>query len=177
MVGKNEYGNALFLLSEEEGRTEDTLKGILTADKAFSENPEWVKILDTPALPKAERLALIDEAFGALDENLKNLIKLLCERRSVYTFPEIKKTFSALYDEARGILHVEAVSSIPMNKAQISKMKDKLAASTGKTVIINNTVDPSILGGIKLRYSGIQIDGSVKSRLDAFEKILKNTVI
>jgi F-type H+-transporting ATPase subunit delta len=56
-------------------------------------------------------------------------------------------------------------------------MKEKLAKMTGKTIIIKNTVDKSILGGVKLRYSGIQLDGSVKTRLDTFEKSLKNTVI
>ncbi len=177
MAEKNEYGNALFLLAEEEGLTEETLCDILTAEKVFSKNPEYVKLLDTPAISKAERLALIDEAFGALNENLKNLIKILCQRHGVYTFSEVRRTFCSLYDEARGILHAEAVSSVEMTEEQLSRMRDKLAEKTGKNVILRNTVDPKILGGIKLRYSGIQIDGSVKSRLDTFEKTLKNTVI
>ena len=46
-----------------------------------------------------------------------------------------------------------------------------------KTIILTNTVDPSILGGVKLRYLGVQLDGSVKTRLDKFEDALKNTVI
>ena len=44
-------------------------------------------------------------------------------------------------------------------------------------IIVKNTVSPEILGGVKLRYSGIQLDGSVKTRLDKFEASLKNTVI
>ncbi len=177
MTAKNEYGNALFLLSEEEKCTDDTLRDILTAEEIFKKNPEYVKLLDTPAVSKEERLSLIDKAFASMNENLKNLIKILCEKRAVYTFSEIRSTFSALYNETRGILHAEAISSVPMNAVQLSKMENKLSDMTGKTVIIKNTVDPSILGGIKLRYSGVQIDGSIKTRLDSFEKILKNTVI
>ena len=45
---------------------------------------------------------------------------------------------------------------------------------TGKKIILTNTVKPEILGGVMLRYSGIQLDGSVKSRLDAFSRSLKN---
>ncbi len=177
MALKNEYGYALFLLSEEEGTTEETLCDILTAEQVFSKNPDYIKLLDTPAISKAERVSLVDEAFGNLNENLKNLIKILCEKHSVFSFSEIRKTFSALYDEARGILHAEAVSSVEMTEEQLLRMRDKLSSKTGKTVVLKNTVDPSILGGIKLRYSGVQIDGSVKSRLDSFEKTLKNTVI
>ena len=53
----------------------------------------------------------------------------------------------------------------------------KLSAMTGKKIILKNTISPEILGGVKLRYSGIQLDGSVKTRLDKFEASLKNTVI
>ena len=89
----------------------------------------------------------------------------------------MKREFSALYDKSRGIEHVEAVTAVAMTDAQISKMAEKLSAMTGKTVVIKNTVAPEILGGVKLRYSGTQLDGSVKTRLDSFEKSLKNTVI
>ena len=177
MALKNEYGNALFLLSEEMGTTDTTLNDVLILDEVFSKNPEYVKLLDTPALPKAEKLALIDEAFGTVSENARNLVKILCEKHAVNSFHEIRKAFSSLYDAARGIEHVEAVTSVPMTEEQLKKMSDRLSAKTGKTVIIKNTVEPEILGGVKLRYSGIQVDGSVKTRLDSFEKILKNTVI
>ena len=49
-----------------------------------------------------------------------------------------------------------------------------LQVMTGKKIIIKNTVEPEILGGVMLRYSRIQLDGSVKSRLDAFSESLRN---
>ena len=177
MTAGKEYGKALFDLSEECGTTEKLLSDVKTADYVIKNNPDYIKLLDTPAISKSEKLGLVDEAFASVDENLKNLIKILCEKHSVYIFHEIAKTFSALYDESRGIVQVEAVTAIPMTDAQLKLMKDKLEAKTGKTAIIKNTVSPEILGGVKLRYSGIQLDGSVKTRLDSFEKSLKNTVI
>ena len=44
-------------------------------------------------------------------------------------------------------------------------------------IIIENKVDPSILGGMKLRYMGIQRDGSVKASLESFAAALGETVI
>jgi F-type H+-transporting ATPase subunit delta len=64
-----------------------------------------------------------------------------------------------------------------MTESQIEALKAKLIAETGKKIIIKNTVDPTILGGVKLRYSGKQIDGSVKTRLDAFSESLKNIIV
>ena len=65
-----------------------------------------------------------------------------------------------------------------MNIAELEKkLAAKLAAITGKKIIIKNTVSKEILGGIQIRYSGKQIDGSIKTRLDGFEKSLKKIVI
>ena len=63
-------------------------------------------------------------------------------------------------------------------KSTVAKaIAKKLSDMTGKKVIVKNTVDPEILGGIKLRYLGTQIDGSIKTRLDGFAEGLKNIVI
>lgn len=175
-IGK-EYGKALFMLTEELGTTESALQDVLTSDEIFGESPDYVKLLDTPALTKAEKLGLIDEAFSSLDESVMNLIKLLCERHSVSSFHDVRRTYVELYNNSRGIEEVEAVSAIPMSEEQILRMAETLSKKTGKRIIVKNTVSPEILGGVKLRYSGIQLDGSVKTRLDKFEASLKNTVI
>lgn len=177
MTVKSEYGNALFMLAKEENKIEKILEDVRAANRVLKDNPDYVKLLDTPALKKDEKLGMIDKAFSSLDESVMNLIKILSERHSVYSFDSVHATYSRLYDEYMGIEHVEAVSAIPMTKEQLKLMSDKLAHITGKKIIIKNTVDKSILGGVKIRYSGIQIDGSVKSRLDAFAETLKGVVI
>lgn len=177
MMTHNEYGKALFLLAEEDGAIDTVRSDVSVAYSVLSSNPEYVKILDTPAISKEEKLALADEAFSTLSDNVKNLIKILCEKRSVHTFPDIYATYNALYNERMGIVDVEAVTAIPMSASQLNLMRDKLENMTGKTIIIKNTVDPTILGGVKLRYLGIQIDGSVKTKLDSFAESLKNIVI
>ena len=74
-------------------------------------------------------------------------------------------------------MRVDAITAVPLTAAQSDKLAAKLSRTLSKTVIVKNTVDPSILGGMKLRYSGVQLDGSVKTRLDKFEDALKSTVI
>ena len=177
MTAHKEYGRALFLLCEETATTESVREDISTVCEVFAENPKYLKLLDTPVIPRDEKLSLIDEAFDSVDENLKNLLKILTERHLVYSFPLIAREYNALYDESRGIERVEAITAIPMTSEQTERLKARLEGMTGKHIIIKNTVSPEILGGVTLRYSGRQIDGSVKTRLDKFEKSLKNTVV
>jgi F-type H+-transporting ATPase subunit delta len=177
MIDAKEYGKALFLLTEEDRTTAAVAEELEALRGIMRENPRYEKLLDTPALSRDEKLLLIDRAFSSLNENLVNLLKILCEKHSVYQLPRIAGAYAALYDEARGIERVEARTAVAMTPPQIEAMRAKLSRMTGKAVILRNTVDPSILGGVVLRYAGKQFDGSVKARLSALEKSLKEIVL
>lgn len=171
------FGDALFMLAEELEQTEEIKVDIDTLCTSIEQNPDYLKLLDNPAISREERVDLVGKAFGMLNKNLVNLVKILAERRLVYLVDKIRYAYSSAYDISRGIERVEAISTIPLTSAQLEKLQTKLAKMTGKQIIVENTIDPSILGGMKLRYMGVQIDGSVKTKLDKFEQSLKDLVI
>lgn len=171
------YGDAIFTLAEEVGQTE-----LIKADaemllRVIGECPSYLSLTDTPSLSREERLGLVDSSLGSLNEYLLNMIKILTEKRAMHALPSIINHFMSRYDESRGIERVEAVTAIPMSAEQQERLKAKLEGLTGKQIVVKNTVDPALLGGMKLRYSGIQLDGSIKTKLDSFEKSLSALVI
>ena len=172
-----EYGRALFLISEDEQASEKYLSELELFLSLIKENPEYVKILDTPAIPKDERLRAIDEALSTLSDPVVSVIKMLCERFSVYSFPSLVAEYKALYDERLGILRVKCVTAVAMSDEQKARLKTKLDRELSKNVVIENTVDEKILGGIILRYGDTQRDASLKSRLDAIAKGLDELII
>ncbi|HBJ18599.1 MAG TPA: ATP synthase F1 subunit delta [Clostridiales bacterium] len=177
MIDPREYGKALFLLAEERGTGDAVLSDLETAEGAFSALPSYEKLLDSPAVSGEEKRRLIDEAFASLDPDVVSFLNILAERHAVYDFGKCVAAYRALYDEARGNLRVVAVSAVPMNEGQIAALSKKLAEKTGKTVLLRNEVDPSILGGMRLRYAGIQIDASLRTRLDTLEKQIAGMVL
>lgn len=177
MTEHNEYGKALFMLAREEGLLDSIRDELDLANTVLSQNGDYLKILDTPAIPKEEKLGLIADAFASLSEYVKNTLMILCEKREVYTLPSVYSTFLSLYNEEMGIIEAECVTALPLGEKESEAIRSRLEKITGKTVILKNTVDPSILGGVKLRYLGIQVDGSLKARLDAISESIKNIVI
>ena len=173
MVDASEYGKALLLLTDEQGTTESVLEDIAAVKAVISENPKYADLADTPAVPPAERTALIGEAFFGIDNDLLSLLKILCEKREFYRIGAIADAYRACYEESRNILNVTAVTAVAMSGKQIEKLQEKLALKTGKTVVVKNTVDESVLGGMKLRYAGVQLDGSLKANLDSLASALR----
>ena len=175
--GMKAYGEALFSLTEELGQTAEVLRDVGTLEAVIKGSPEYLKMLDSPALAREERLSLIDGSLSSLNKNLVNLTKLLAERRLCHTLPKVLEHFRLAYEASRGIERVEVVCAVSLSNAQRAKLKARLEGMTGKQIIISYTLDPSLLGGMKLRYMGLQLDGTVKSKLDSFARSLSELVI
>ena len=171
------YGEALFSLAEELGETENVKSDIGTLQAVINASPEYLKMLDSPALSREERLSLIDGSLSSLNKSLVNTAKLLTERRLAHTLPKVLAHFVKAYERSRGIEHVEVISAIPLSESQKARLKSKLEGITKKQIIISNTHDPALLGGMKLRYMGLELDGSIKTKLDSFEKSLSELAI
>lgn len=177
MINRNEYAKALFSLCEEEGITDAVFEQLGFASEIMKENPEYVKLLDTPTVKACEKAALIDEAFGGFEVYFLNFLKLLCEKREMCALCDCKKEFTRLYFNSRGIVECEAVTAVSMTEKQLASLKDKLEGITKKKVLLKNSVDPGILGGVKVRMEDIQLDGSIKSRLDKLKASLENAIV
>ena len=175
---EQEFARAIFELSLECGEREAVREQMHLVEDVLKQNPEYQGLLDTPAVTREEKLRMIDEAFAALSsENVKSLLKILTERRECYLFSDIVRAFDALYDEALGIVRVEATTAGPMSEEQKKALCEKLSAKTRKRVILTNKVKADVLGGVLLRYGEVQLDGTLKSRLDTLGASLQSVIL
>ena len=177
MIEAADYGKALFELALETGTVERVSCELGLVASALAENPGYVTLLDTPAVSTEEKLSLVKEAFGQTAQILLNFLCILCEKRQMHLLPVCAKAFEKQYDEARNILRATAITAIPMNKRQQKDLREKLQKMTGKTVLLENQTDESLIGGITLRYGGVQLDDSIRHRLDELHRGLSDTIV
>ena len=177
MIDTKEYAKALFLLAQERGAMEAILSDLCEACEAVKEAPDYISLLDSPAISGEEKDALIEEAFASVDQDLRSFLKILCKKHALYTLSRTRDAYRALCDEAMGILRAEAITAVALSDAQSLKLTERLQKQTGKTVILTNTVDTTVLGGVVLRFGDTQLDASLKSRLDSIGKSLQSTAL
>ena len=169
---EKEYGDAIYALTTEENCVDQVLEGLELAVEVFRDEPGYLTLVQNPALPKEERLGLLDQAFEGVHKYVLHLLKLLCERSALGLTAGCLEQFKALVYHERGILPVEVISAVPLTDAQREALVKKLAAKTGKTIELHEKLDPSVLGGVKLRYEGRELDGTAAGRLDAVRQLL-----
>lgn len=177
MIHEHDYGRALFELASEQGKEADILNEISQVEAIFEQEPTYVTLLDSHSLPKLQRLAFLDDAFKSLSPYHLNFLKILCEKHAIKQYAACAKTYGDLYDKAHNILRATALTAIPMNDSQKKLLTEKLSSMTKKQVVLTNEIDSQIMGGITLRFGGVQLDDSVRSRLDDLRRSLAGVIV
>lgn len=176
-IGVN-YGCALYELAQQEGITEKVLEQLRVLEESFCAEPGFLRLLATPNLTKEERCNVVDSSFrDKVHPYILNFLKILTEKGYAKYFSDCYQAYEDRYNEDNGILPVQAVTAVSLNAEQCKKLTEKLETITGKIVKLQNTVDERCLGGVRLLYNGVQVDGTVKNRLDSIGDLLKNTVL
>ena len=174
----NTYAQDLYDLAKDEGLGKTVLAELSVLKDVFADTPQYSKLLSTPDIPKQERCGILDDAFrGKVHPYVLNFLKILTEKGYIRQFPDCCDAYRSFYNEDNGILVVKAQSAVALTDAQVKKLTAKLEATTGKTVDLQCSIDPAALGGLRLIYDGKLVDGTVKNRMDAIGKLLKNTVL
>lgn len=169
------YGGSLYALAEQEGLSDRILADLKLAGEVFEKQADYMLLLDAPTVTQTEKCRLLDEAFSAhVHPYTVNFLKILAEKKQVHSFAQAQKAFVKKYNAERGIEEAVAVTAVPLDERLLAKLTAKLERMTGKTVVLENKVDPSVLGGLVVRMANKQMDASVRTRLANLEKQLFN---
>ena len=99
--------------------------------------PDWLRLLAIPSIPKPERTALLGAALAGAHPDLVNFAKILCEREAIGEWPACCREYRRRYNDAHGIVTAVATAALPLTDDQKARLAAKLSAMTGKQVQLN----------------------------------------
>ena len=171
------YSDALFELSLEQNCAEEIYEELNALAKIFMDNPDFAKMLNAPTVNSNEKSAVIENVFsGKTSELTYNLLRVLTEKRRITFLPAIAQSFKERWYDMKNIVEVKVTTSVPLNETLKAKLKTKLEDVYKKSVILEEAVDESIIGGIVINYGNTMLDGTVKSKLESMQKTIKNFI-
>lgn len=172
------YGGSMYELAAEEQITDTVMEQMNEIRQLFRENPDYLKLLGEPSIPKAERTGMIETAFGNQAERyLVNFLKLLCERNILMEYAGCCEEFTRRYNADRGIAEAVVTSAVALSEEQMAALKARLEKMSGKTVSLIQKKDPTVLAGLRVELEGKQLDGTVQGRLSGISKKLNELIV
>lgn len=172
------YGQALYTLAKDEGLSKEILDQIKVLRESFSQEPDFIRLMSTPDLSKQQRCEILEDCLKEkVHPYVLNFLKILTEKGCIKAFPACVKAYLEQYNRDHGIISVVAVTAVALTQEQYLRLEQKLRQVTGKTVELQNRVDPACLGGVRLDFDGKRVDGTVRNRLETLRSQLNNTVL
>lgn len=166
-VVSERYALSLYEVAKTENIAPEMYEALQTVSDLFVTYPDYLKVLTTPSIGLPDKQKTIRAVFeGRVHPYLLNFLLLLTEKRRIGLIHEMAEAYRDLYYLEAGICAVTAVTAIPLDEAQMEKLKNKMAGVTGKQIVLKNQVDPSVLGGVLVRVENKQIDDTIKNRLN-----------
>lgn len=163
------YAAALFELSADE----ETNEGFKVLSEIFDNNPEYVQLVSSPALPKKERLSLLKEALGNnFPENLTSFTMLMCEKGVLSEFSQCAKEYDKMYKEWQKASVAYVRSAVALTGDEKIRLKNSLEQATGRNVTLVCSVEKNLVGGVIVEMDGKVYDGSVRRRLEDIKKVI-----
>jgi F-type H+-transporting ATPase subunit delta len=171
-VARN-YAQALLELAEKAKDPAGWGAMIVDVAAAVRREPTLRRFLESPRVSAAEKNAVLAKAFqDRLPRLLVRFLQLLVSNRRQMLIPDIAIAYMALLDEVEGRVHAEVTVARAIDGDAEKAITRQLTRAIGKTVVPHVTVDPSILGGIVVRYGDTLMDGSVRRRLATLRRRL-----
>ena len=169
-----EYSQALFMLALEDNSQKKYLEELKEIKDTFSQNPEYMELLSSPAIPLSDRKKVIDEALkDNYSQHIVSFIKLLCDKKHILSFDLCVDEYEALLDNFESVSVAKVKSARELSAQQKDELIEKLRKISGHDVVLDCETDETLIGGLIVEIDGKEIDASLRKRLKEVKEVIK----
>lgn len=168
------YAEALINISVEDGAIDVYQQELGAVAGIFDTQPDFRFFLLNPRIKTDMKKETLKQLFGGtLKAKLVSFLLLLVDKGRIKFLPGIMEEFAKLADRKKNTLNMTVISAAPLQEAQLNQIKEKYRKLYGASAVkAEAEIDPSLIGGIKVRIGDRVIDGSIKGRLESLRDLI-----
>ena len=162
------YSKALFALALEKGESLDELqREIQTFADTLTEDHRLLQVLSNPKAGIEERGAVLDKVLAAIGARpiIEHLARLLLRKGRLQAAPDIASEFQRKVDEHSGVVRASVASSRELSEEEQGTIREILHRRFNKKIVLSQSVDADLIGGVIIRVGSLCFDGSIRSQL------------
>jgi len=166
------YAKALFDAAKEHGRIDEVRGELETFVAALHEVPELDALLRNPQLDPPAKAEALEALLEAADELVRNFFRLVAEKGRAPLIEEIVREYQALVAAEEQILNVELTTACELSDKEADSIVKQIEQASGRRVEAVRSVDPDLVGGLVLQAGSLEVDSSVRGRLNRLRREL-----
>ena len=166
------YAEAVFKLAREKNALDKWSEMLAFLEVVVTE-PQVQAIIGNPNF-SAERIEslLLGICGEKIDGVGRNLVQVLTHNDRLLLLPAIRVLFEQRKAEQEGVLEAKISSAFPMSDEQVKQLVSRLEGKYKRRVVAQVSIDPELIGGVKITAGDEVFDATVRGKLDTMRAVL-----
>ncbi len=172
------YSRTLFELALQQQLVEAVKNDLNIVENLTKAEKSFLAFMTSPYFSLEQKQLLIEKVFGSVLSDLTSNFLMVAESHNrISSLSCIIAEYNRLYENYHNYLNIHVTVSQALGQNKIETLKAALSrAMANDKIILEVATDPSIIGGVIIRYNDMVIDNSVRSRLHrAVDTIIKRS--
>jgi len=167
------YARTLFELGESKGQLASLRDDLEAVRALFAQTPELSRVLRLPSLSTEKKSSLLKPLAAQASDLFRRFLRLLEIKGRLALLENVCEEFLRLEEERRNVLRARVVSAFPMTAEQVQHLAQGLSARRpGKTYLLHNEVDASLIAGFRVEEDDVVTDASLSHKLNELRQKL-----
>tara|TARA_R110002073_G_scaffold157958_7_gene313333 strand:+ start:238 stop:774 length:537 start_codon:yes stop_codon:yes gene_type:complete len=142
---------------------------------AVAEDDRIILLAGNPAISTKQLGELfLDICDNKLNDEGRNLVSLLAENNRIEVLPQVSALFEQLKAQHEGVLEANITSAFAISDIQLIKLVADLEQKFKRKIEAKVSVDPELIGGVKVEIGDEILDTSVRGKLETMAVALKS---
>jgi len=166
------YAKAILAFALEQKAEQDVQKDFLQLLETVNVSSELVDFIESPVLDTNAKKTTIEKLFPKQSKATQQALVLLAENQRIDLLTQVAQEYQDRYDALQGIQKAVVTTAVAL---EASLEKEVLAIAqkmTDQKVVLENRIDPAILGGFILQLGDQQYNASVAQQLQTLKQEL-----
>jgi F-type H+-transporting ATPase subunit delta len=169
------YATALFELAKDEQSLDAVAADLTRFNEALDAFDDLKRLVKSPVFSAEEQgralAAILDKL--KIEGLTKNFLLLVAKNRRLFATPDMIRAFRDMLARERGETSATVTAAAKLTESQVTALMQALTAALGKKVILDEQVDPSLLGGLVVKVGSRMVDTSLRTRLNSLKIAMK----
>ncbi|MDO4481844.1 MAG: ATP synthase F1 subunit delta [Bacillota bacterium] len=172
------YAESLLDVSEEMGNTDEIKKELIDLRELFEKNADLYDFYVTPKINKENKKEVLKGIFAdKLSPITLNLLCVLLDKRRAMEFSGVVRQYERLVSEKNNEVAGVVYLAKPCSDELLAKLEKRLSEVTGKNLKLKVSIDPSLVGGIKVKIGDNVVDATIASQLREMKGTIDNIIL
>lgn len=168
------YANALFGIARENEKEDVIMENLDILMRLVEGNKKIAKFLYNPVIGDEAKIKFLSSVAGEKKfcREFLEFLKLLVKKRRLRILHGIQLRYVDFYDSYKKRLAVLLESAYKLEASQVRQLKEVLAKRFGKEILVEQKIEPSLLGGLLIKVGDKIYDSSLRTGLLKLREVI-----